>query len=268
LKGREVEVLFLNKEDDNWFCLIGGGRYVNDGDILIAKDNENIKIKVLSKKHRGYLIQILGNISSFKIFDTIGHTPLPPYMKRKDQKEDQVRYNTIFSKIPGSSAAPTASLNLTDEIIKNIKKKGAKILKIELQVGWGTFAPIREENIEDHKIHEEYINISKKIVETINKAKSSGKEVWAFGTTVVRALETASSGGKLEPYSGKTNLYIYPGYQFKTVDHLVTNFHQPDSTLILLVSAFIGIDATKKLYNIALEKNYKFLSYGDSMLIL
>jgi S-adenosylmethionine:tRNA ribosyltransferase-isomerase len=159
-------------------------------------------------------------------------------------------------------------LNLTDEIIKNIKKKGAKILKIELQVGWGTFAPIREENIEDHKIHEEYINISKKIVETINKAKSSGKEVWAFGTTVVRALETASSGGKLEPYSGKTNLYIYPGYQFKTVDHLVTNFHQPDSTLILLVSAFIGIDATKKLYNIALEKNYKFLSYGDSMLIL
>ena len=267
-KSREVEVLFLNQEDENWFCLIGGGRYVKDKDILVAKDDSDIKIKVLGKKDRGYIVEILGDITASKLFDRIGHTPLPPYMKREDKKEDEIRYNTVFSKIPGSSAAPTASLNLTDEIIKQIEEKGAKIVKIDLQVGWGTFAPIREDNIEDHKIHEEYISISEEVAKEINKAKEKGNDIWAFGTTVVRALETAVEGKTVEPYSGKTDLYIYPGYEFKVVDHLVTNFHQPDSTLILLVSAFAGIEEIKKLYNIALEKDYKFLSYGNSMLII
>jgi S-adenosylmethionine:tRNA ribosyltransferase-isomerase len=266
--NREVEILFLNQEDNNWFCLIGGGRYVSNEDILVARDEKNIKVKVLNKKDRGYIVQILENISPFELFDSIGHTPLPPYMKRKDKKEDKERYNTVFSKIPGSSAAPTASLNLTDEIIEKIKKQGAKVVKIELRVGWGTFAPIREENIEDHKIHEEFINISKEVAETINQAKLENKDIWAFGTTVVRALETAVIDRKMKPFNGETNLYIYPGYEFKIVDHLVTNFHQPDSTLILLVSAFAGIDAIKKLYSTALEGDYKFLSYGDSMLIL
>ena len=267
-KGRELEILFLNEEDDNWFCLIGGGRYIKDGDILFSTEDSSIRVKVIGKKDRGYLIKILDRIEADDLFENIGHTPLPPYMKRADMESDEERYNTVFNKIPGSSAAPTASLNLTEGIIKEIQDKGVKILKVELRVGWGTFAPIREENIKDHKIHEEYINISKEVAEEINKAKENGKDIWAFGTTVVRTLESSVKNGKLQPYSGPTQLYIYPGYKFQVVDHLITNFHQPDSTLILLVSAFAGIEEIKKVYNIALEKDYKFLSYGDSMLII
>jgi S-adenosylmethionine:tRNA ribosyltransferase-isomerase len=267
-KEREVEVLFLNEEGRNWFCLIGGGRYVKEGDILRAKEDKDIRIKCKEKKGRGYIIQILGDMEAEEIFDCIGHTPLPPYMNREDEKEDKQRYNTVFSKLPGSSAAPTASLNLTDNLIERIKEKGAKVVKIELRVGWGTFAPIREENIEDHQIHEEYINISEDAAEVITRAKIEGKDIWAFGTTVVRTLESVATEKGIRPYRGKTDLYIYPGCEFKVVDHLITNFHQPDSTLILLVSAFTGIEETKKLYNIALKGDYRFLSYGDSMLIL
>jgi S-adenosylmethionine:tRNA ribosyltransferase-isomerase len=267
-KGRELEVLFLNPEGGDWFCLIGGGRYIKEGDILVARDSKDIKIQVLGKKDRGYTIKILEGVNAEDVFEKIGHIPLPPYMKRGDNREDRERYNTVFNRIPGSSAAPTASLNLTDDILRKMEEKGVKILKVELRVGWGTFAPIREENIEDHKIHEEYINISKEVAEEINKAKRNGNDIWAFGTTVTRALESSTKDGKVQSYSGSTNLYIYPGYEFQIVDHLVTNFHQPDSTLVLLVSAFAGIEEIKRLYNIALEKDYKFLSYGDSMLII
>ena len=267
-KGRELEILFLNQEDRNWFCLIGGGRYVKDGDILYSKEDSSIKAKILEKKDRGYIVEVLAEMKADEIFKKIGHTPLPPYMNRNDIESDRERYNTVFNRIPGSSAAPTASLNLTDRILKQIENKGARILKIELRVGWGTFAPIREKNIEDHKIHEEYISISQDVADEINKAKENGSDIWAFGTTVTRALESVTKNGKVQQYSGSTNLYIYPGYEFQIVDHLVTNFHQPDSTLILLVSAFAGIEEIKKLYNIALENDYKFLSYGDSMLII
>jgi S-adenosylmethionine:tRNA ribosyltransferase-isomerase len=265
--GKEVEVLFLNREGNNWFCLIGGGRYVNDSDILEAKEDKDIKIKVISRKDRGFLVEILDDITPNDIFTKIGHTPIPPYMNRKEEDKDRERYNTVFSKLPGSSAAPTASLNLTEEIINQLKSKGVKVVKINLEIGWGTFAPIQEEEIEEHNIHEEYIEISKEVADEINKTKAQGGDIWAFGTTVVRALESAVED-EVRPLSGKTDLYIYPGYEFKVVGHLITNFHFPDSTLILLVSAFAGIEEIKKLYNIALEKDYKFLSYGDSMLII
>jgi S-adenosylmethionine:tRNA ribosyltransferase-isomerase len=190
-------------------------------------------------------------------------------MKRPDTKEDYVRYNTVFARLLGSVAAPTASLNLTDEILAQIQQKGAKIVKVELKVGWGTFAPIREENIEEHDIHKEEIAISVESAEIINQAKRTGKKVWAFGTTVARTLETVSNEkGLVEEYSGETQLYIYPGYTWKCVDHLVTNFHMPDSSLILLVSSFAGTEFIKRAYQEALDNGYKFLSYGDSMLII
>jgi S-adenosylmethionine:tRNA ribosyltransferase-isomerase len=266
--NKEVEVLFLNREGKNWFCLIGGGRYINDSDILRSKEDEDIKIKVISRKDRGFLVEILNDITPNDIFTKVGHTPIPPYMHRKEEESDRERYNTVFSKLPGSSAAPTASLNLTEEILEKLLEKGVEIVKINLEIGWGTFAPVTEENIEEHKIHEEYVNISSQAANAINTAKNKGREIWAFGTTVVRALESVATKDGIQPYSGNTNLYIYPGYTFKVVDHLITNFHMPDSTLIYLVSAFAGIDQTKKLYNIALQKDYKFLSYGDSMLII
>ena len=152
--NRDVEILFLNEDGNHWFVLIGHGRYVRDNDILVSKEDESIKVNVLCRKSNGFLVDILDGLSPEEIFERIGHTPLPPYMKRSDEKEDEVRYNTVFSRLPGSAAAPTASLNLTDEILEKVREKGAKIVKIELRVGWGTFAPIFEENIEDHKIHE------------------------------------------------------------------------------------------------------------------
>lgn len=264
LKGRKIEILFLNHtEDRKWYCLVKGARYINEGDILSSVEDESVKVIVGKREGDGFLIEpYIENAED--IFTKVGHTPIPPYMKRNDTTEDYARYNTIFARLTGSVAAPTASLNLTDEILNEIKGRGAKIVKVELEIGWGTFAPIREENIEDHEIHHERITVSKEVTDIINSAK----RVWAFGTTVARTLESvADENGTVHEYSGDTNLYIYPGYKWKIADVLVTNFHMPDSSLILLVSSFAGTELIKKAYTEALEQEYKFLSYGDSMLI-
>lgn len=265
---KKVEVLFLeNIGNDIWYVLIGRAKNVNIGDLLINEQGKDVQICVDERKDNGFLISFVQG-SSHILFEKYGHTPLPPYMKRSDEESDRERYNTVFSRIEGAVAAPTASLNLTDEILEQIRERGAKIVKVELRVGWGTFAPIREENIEDHKIHTEFINISDSVAETINNRKG---KVWAFGTTVARTLESVAfeKEGKsfVKEYSGYTSLYIYPGYEWKIVDNLVTNFHMPDSSLILLVSSFAGKENILKSYNEAIKKGYKFLSYGDSMMI-
>lgn len=267
-KGKRVEVLFLeNIGNDIWYVLIGRARNVDIEDTLVNEEGQEVQIQIKERKENGFVV-LFTKGSSHILFEKYGHTPLPPYMKREDEESDKERYNTIFSKIQGAVAAPTASLNLTDEILKEIEKRGAKILKVELRVGWGTFAPIREEDIENHKIHTEYINISQEVAEAINNRKG---KVWAFGTTVARTLESVAyeQNGKylLKAYSGDTSLYIYPGYKWKIVDTLVTNFHMPDSSLILLVSSFAGKENIKQAYEEAVSKKYKFLSYGDSMLI-
>ena len=262
-KGKRVEVLFLEERSkDTWYCLIGRAKNVNISDILKCED---ILIQVERREENGFLVKFIDGNADI-LFEKYGHPPLPPYMKREDESSDRDRYNTVFSSIPGAVAAPTASLNLTNEILDNIQEKGAKILKIELKVGWGTFAPIREENIEEHEIHKEYISVSKEVTDMINGCKG---RVWAFGTTVARTLESIYSEKekKVLPYCGYTDLYIYPGYTWQVVDILVTNFHMPDSSLILLVSSFAGKENIKKAYAQAIRKKYKFLSYGDSMLI-
>ena len=274
-KEKILEVLFLNKEnidnniDNLWLVLIRGSKYLKEKDIIHAQEDKDIKLEIVKKQQNGVIVKILSNINPEEIFNKIGHTPIPPYMQRKDNKEDYTRYNTVFADKTGSVAAPTASLNLTEEILQNLKDKGVKVAKVELKVGWGTFAPIREENIEDHKIHTEEINVSKESADIINESIQNGKDVWAFGTTVARTLESCTNEkGLIKPYKGATELYIYPGYKWKVVKHLITNFHMPDSSLILLVSSFAGTDLIKRAYQEALSKNYKFLSYGDSMLIL
>lgn len=262
-KGKKVEVLFLEERGSNvWYGLIGRAKDVRILDVLICGD---IQIKIAKREGNGFLVKFISG-NSLNLFTKYGHTPLPPYMGREDIESDKERYNTVFSSTPGAVAAPTASLNLTNDILDRIKKKGAKTVKIELRVGWGTFAPVREENILEHEIHKEFVNVGKEAAERINNC--SGR-VWAFGTTVARAIESAYSqkDKKIEPFSGYTTLYIYPGYDWKVVDILVTNFHMPDSSLILLVSSFAGKDLIKKAYAQAIESKYKFLSYGDSMLI-
>jgi len=262
-KGKRVEVLFLEERGSNtWYCLIGRAKNVNISDVLTY---EKISIKIEEREGNGFIVKFTVGDSN-TLFEKYGHTPLPPYMKRDDEESDRERYNTVFSSIPGAVAAPTASLNLTNDILDEIEKRGAKILKIELKVGWGTFAPIREESVEEHVIHKEYINVSKEVAEEINMSKG---RIWAFGTTVARALESAYSvtERRVLPYSGYTDLYIYPGYSWKIVDILVTNFHMPDSSLILLVSSFAGKENIKRAYAQAIKNRYRFLSYGDSMLI-
>ena len=262
-RGKRVEVLFLEERSkDTWYCLIGRAKDVEISDVLKCED---INIEISLREGNGFIVKFLSG-DPHTLFEKYGHTPLPPYMKRDDESTDRERYNTVFSSIPGAVAAPTASLNLTNDILDDIKKRGAKIGKIELKVGWGTFAPIREENIEEHEIHKEYINVSKEVADMINGCKG---RVWAFGTTVARTLESIYSEKekKVLPYCGYTDLYIYPGYKWKIVDVLVTNFHMPDSSLILLVSSFSGKENVKEAYAQAISDKYRFLSYGDSMLI-
>ena len=205
----------------------------------------------------------------WSILDEVGHTPLPHYIRRSDKPFDRERYQTIFAKEWGAVAAPTAGLHFTERVLNALKEKGVEVVEITLWVSYGTFAPVRVKEIEDHKMYPERFRITKESAEKINQARERGGRVVAVGTTVVRALESSASGqGKVIAQEKETQLFIYPGYKFKAVDALLTNFHMPKSTLLMLVSAFAGLELIKKAYQYALEKGYRFLSYGDCMLII
>ncbi len=203
--------------------------------------------------------------------DKFGHMPLPPYIKREDTKEDSDRYQTVYAKNTGSVAAPTAGLHFTDKILKQLKEKNIEVVSVTLHVGLGTFIPVRTDVVEDHKMHTEDYEISEDTAFKINKAKQDGRKILAVGTTSVRTIESAWEGsinkGEIVPGKSSTNIYIYPGYKFKVVDQMLTNFHTPDSSLILLVSAFAGKERIKEAYSEAIEQKYRFFSYGDAMLI-
>lgn len=197
----------------------------------------------------------------------IGEMPLPHYIHAK--LRDSERYQTVYSKHTGSAAAPTAGLHFTNELIQKVKAKGVEFESVLLHVGLGTFLPVKEDNVLDHKMHSEYYSLSPETAQKINAAKRAGRRVIAVGTTSVRVLEScADSDGNVTPKSGETNIFIYPPYKFKTVDGLITNFHLPESTLIMLVSAFIGREKTLELYNIAVQEKYRFYSFGDATMLL
>ena len=225
------------------------------------------EVKYLGRQNNFYVLQF--NTNPLKVFNRIGHIPLPPYIKRPDEELDRHRYATVYEdkKLRQSVAAPTAGLHFDNELLDLIKKMGVKIATVNLSVGAGTFQPVKVENIADHDIHKEFIEVSKEVIDVVKETKALGKKVFAVGTTATRALETAFIEDSNKGYSGYTELFIYPGYKFKAVDRLITNFHLPRSSLLMLVSAFIGYDNMKQLYKIAVEKKYRFLSYGDSMLL-
>lgn len=196
----------------------------------------------------------------------VGQMPLPPYIHEK--LKDKERYQTVYSKVEGSSAAPTAGLHFTKELLEKIKEKGIQIVEVLLHVGLGTFRPVKEDNILQHKMHSEYIEMSKENADILNKAKSEGRRIIAVGTTSVRVLESsADENGQILPKMEETSIFIYPSYKFKVVDALITNFHLPESTLIMLVSAFAGYDQTMRLYDEAVKERYRFFSFGDAMFI-
>ena len=209
------------------------------------------------------------NDSPLKIFNQIGHVPLPPYIKRPDENLDRQRYATIYEdkRLQDSVAAPTAGLHFDQNLLDKIKAKNIDIENINLSVGAGTFQPVKSENIEDHDIHEEYVEVSSQVVEKVHETKLNGGRVIAVGTTAARALESTFIDANKREFKGFTKLFIYPGYTFRAIDMLVTNFHLPKSSLLMLVSAFIGFDQMKIIYETAVAEKYRFLSYGDAMLL-
>lgn len=199
------------------------------------------------------------------ILSQIGEMPLPPYIKEKLQNKD--RYNTVYSKVDGSAAAPTAGLHFTQELLQKIKDMGVEMVDVLLNVGLGTFRPVNVEDVETHKMHSEYFSVSQNTCDVVNKAKAEGRRIVAVGTTSVRVLESASKDGKLVAQSGNTEIFIYPPYKFQIVDALITNFHLPESTLLMLVSAFSTKDSMLSVYNTAVQEKYRFFSFGDAMFI-
>ena len=262
--GGNVEI-FLERlmEDNQALVQIKSGNSPKDGTIIYLDDH---KVECISRKDNFFIIQF--NDSPLKIFNQIGHVPLPPYIKRPDENLDRQRYATIYEdkKLQDSVAAPTAGLHFDNNLLNKIKAKNIDIENINLSVGAGTFQPVKSENIENHDIHEEYVEVTASTINKVRETKARGNKIIAVGTTATRALETAFLDNK-DSFEGYTKLFIYPGFKFRAVDLLVTNFHLPKSSLLMLVSAFIGFENMKHIYHAAVKEKYRFLSYGDAMLL-
>ena len=265
--GAKIEVLLLKRYNlTDWEVLMKPGKRAKIGTKIVF--NENLYLTVLEDLGQGKKKVSFTFDGVFEdILSNIGSMPLPPYIKEK--LKDKARYNTVYSKIDGSAAAPTAGLHFTRDILDKLKEKGVIICEVLLHVGLGTFRPVSEENILNHDMHTEYIEVTKETADIVNKAKAEGRRVIACGTTSIRTLESASeTKGVITPCKKETNIFIYPGYEFKIVDAVITNFHLPESTLIMLVSAFLGIDNTLNMYNTAVKEEYRFFSFGDATLLI
>ncbi len=265
---REIECLFIRKvRHHQWLALVRPGRRVHPGDELIL-DGKRM-LKVLERREKGLrVIELPSDLSEEDFFQTYGHVPLPHYIRKgRDRPEDREWYQTIYAQIPGSVAAPTAGLHFTERLLSACKRKGVDFARIVLHVGPGTFRPIRTRNIRQHTLDPEYFEIPERVWEKIYRTRSRGGRCIAVGTTSVRAIEYSA---QFEPpkLKGWTDLYITPGFTFKVVDGLITNFHLPKSSLLVLVSAFTNVETILTCYKKAIERKYRFYSYGDAMLIL
>ncbi len=266
--GAKIEFLLLNRiEGDIWECIVRPGHKLKPGTEVEFGDGI-LKAKVLDVMEGGTRKVEFKYEGIFnEILDKIGLMPLPPYIH--ESLKDNDRYQTVYAKYEGSAAAPTAGLHFTPELFEKIKAKGIDVANVTLHVGIGTFRPVKVENVEEHHMHSEHFYIKQEDVDKINNAKKNGKRVIAVGTTSCRVLETiADENGMVKPTEGDTQIFIYPGYKYKCLDGLVTNFHLPESTLIMLVSALAGRDYIMKAYNEAVKERYRFFSFGDAMLIL
>ena len=267
--GGKIEVLLTRQKQANtWEALVKPGRRVTHGTRVVFGEGR-LTGKILAKSPRGlYTIRFKYDGDFQEILAQLGRVPLPPYIKREPNHADKGEYQCVYAKQAGAIAAPTAGLHFTLALMDKLKREGIHHVTLTLHVGLGTFQPVKVEDIEMHKMHSEYFELSQKSANQINAAKEEGQKVVAIGTTSVRALETVASGCNVNPYQGYTDIFIYPGYQFKAVDALVTNFHLPKSTLLMLVSAFAGHEFILEAYQEAIAQKYRFYSYGDAMLIL
>ena len=266
--GAKVESLLLKRiENDDWEAMVRPGNKLKAG-AKVSFGDGILKAEVLETLEGGnrrvrFTYEGIFN----EILDKVGLMPLPPYIK-ENIKEENEKYQTVYAKYEGSAAAPTAGLHFTEELLEKIKEKGVEIAKVTLHVGIGTFRPVKVENVEEHKMHSEHFYVKQSEADKINKAKAEGHRVIAVGTTSCRVLESVSDeNGKMKEIETDTSIFIYPGYKFKCVDALITNFHLPESTLVMLVSSLAGKDFIMKAYKEAVEKRYKFFSFGDAMFI-
>lgn len=271
--GKSVEILLIKSISQcTWQVMAKPGKRLKNGSGIRFNDQLSAEVVDIEEGIFRIKFNIKGD-DLWRIVEKIGEMPLPPYIlkqrhEKHDEKVDSSDYQCVFADKPGSVAAPTAGLHFTGDLMKKIKGKGCDIGFVDLHVGLGTFEPIRTQNIEDHKIHSEYFELSVDLANNLNQAKKEGRRIIAVGTTTVRVLESCQKDGILEPQAGETNIYIYPGYKFGFVDAMITNFHLPKSSLLLLVSAFWTREKMLDAYNEAIKNNYRFYSYGDGMFIL
>lgn len=267
-KGREYEILLLKRLNYKvWEVILKPARKAKIGSQIVINEELKLTIKAIKTDNGVRIIEFDFDGVFEDILDRVGNMPLPPYITEK--LKDKTRYQTVYAKHDGSAAAPTAGLHFTPELLERLKNKGVEIVEVLLHVGLGTFRPVKSKNILEHAMHEEYYKVSEESATAINKAIKEGRRVIAVGTTSVRTLESASNDdGFVVAGEGNTQIFIYPGYKFKVVKGLITNFHLPESTLIMLVSAFIGRDKTLEIYNTAVSEKYRFFSFGDSMILL
>ena len=273
LQGR-IEVLLTrqaSEEPNEWECLVRPGRKIGVGEQLFFGDHEELRAEIVSRGTFGERrLRFFPTEDFFSQMERIGHVPLPPYIDRPDRSEDRERYQTVYARERGSVAAPTAGLHFTPEILQRLQGRGIATAEITLHVGLGTFQPVRVERVEDHRLHAERYSISKQAAEQINQALDARRRVIAVGTTTVRALEYScrqSSDGLVPAGSGEADIFIYPGYAYRVVGGLLTNFHLPQSSLLMLVCAMGGRDLVLKAYQHAVAQRYRFYSYGDCMFV-
>jgi len=263
--GGRVEILverLLNKQE----CLaqVRASKSPKAGRKLVLEDGSELVVE--GRQGSFFHIRSL-ETDLMDLLQSQGHMPLPPYINREDTEVDRRRYQTVYAEKPGAVAAPTAGLHFDEALLARLKDAGVQSTTVTLHVGAGTFQPVRVDNIEDHQMHAEWLEVSQVACDAINAAKARGGRVVAVGTTAVRSLETAAQDGKLQPYTGDSRIFIYPPYQFRVVDAMITNFHLPESTLLMLVSAFAGQEPSLAAYRHAVEQRYRFFSYGDAMFI-
>jgi len=270
--GARIEITLIGGADENdrtWRCLAKPAKRLKPGTKVQVDDD--LTVRFISRQEGPvWLVEIESKASVFTALERAGHAPLPPYIRRKEvgpREADIGRYQTVYARDPGAVAAPTAGLHFTAELLDELKRRGVSVATVTLHVGWGSFAPIREEKVEDHKVESEFFRVSEDAARSVKETKLAGGRVVAVGTTSVRALESAYRDGEVKSMEGSADLFILPGYKFRVVDALLTNFHLPQSSLIMLAAAFAGREFILDAYREAIKMEYRFYSYGDAMLI-
>lgn len=264
--GGQVELLIERVlSDKNFIAHIKASKSPKPETLILL---DTWQVRIIKKEDALYHCELVSEGSVYDMLSAVGHIPLPPYITREDTAHDASRYQTVYAKHKGSVAAPTAGLHFDSNLIEKLKAKGVNIAYVTLHVGAGTFQPVRVESLKDHKMHHEYYEIKQPLCDAILETKKQGGRVIAVGTTALRTLESAGNLGELKPHTADTNLFIFPGYKFKVCDGLITNFHLPKSTLLMLVAAFIGHAEMLQIYQTAVDEQYRFFSYGDASLLL